>query len=81
METGIQHIIDKLEQAMLALGEKANVKPVVVSSQQMNQQTNRQTNQQKRDSNQECHIVAVVTFPMSVRSTKLSMQEKIELWL
>ena len=28
METGIQHIIDKLEQATLALGEKANVKQV-----------------------------------------------------
>ena len=27
------------------------------------------------------HIVAVVTLPMSVRNTKLSMQEKIELWL
>ena len=28
METGIQHIIDKLEQETLALGEKANIKPV-----------------------------------------------------
>ena len=39
MEMGIQHIIDKLEQAMLALGEKANVKQVGVNSQQTNQQT------------------------------------------
>ena len=46
METGIQHIIDKLEQAALALGEKANIKPVGVSSQQTNQQMNRQSNQQ-----------------------------------
>ena len=44
METGIQHIIDKLEQATLALGEKANVKQVGVSSQQTNQQT-KQSNQ------------------------------------
>ena len=49
METGIQHIIDELEQAMLALGEEANVKQVGVSSQQRNQQTkqlNQKTNQQ-----------------------------------
>ena len=49
METGIQHIIDKLEQATLALGEKANVKQVGVSSEQPNQQTkqsNQKTNQQ-----------------------------------
>ena len=39
METGIQHIIDKLEQATLVLGEKANVKQVGISSQQPNQQT------------------------------------------
>ena len=31
METGIQHIVDKLEQAALALGEKANVKQVGVN--------------------------------------------------
>ena len=49
METGIQHIIDKLEQATLAMGEKANIKKVGVSSQQPNQQTkqsNQKTNQQ-----------------------------------
>ena len=50
METGFQHIIDKLEQATLTLGEKANIKPVGVSSPQTNQQTNRQN----RNSNQEC---------------------------
>ena len=49
METGIQHIIDRLEQATLALGEKANVKQVGVSSQQTNEptkQSNQKTNQQ-----------------------------------
>ena len=49
MEMGIQHIIDKLEQATLALGEKANVKQVGVNSQQTNQptkQSNQKTNQQ-----------------------------------
>ena len=49
MEMGIQHIIDKLEQASLALGERANVKPVGVSSQQTDQPTkqlNQKTNQQ-----------------------------------
>ena len=50
METGIQHIIDKLEQATLALGEKANVKQVGVSSQQPNQQK-KQSNQKM---NQQC---------------------------
>ena len=49
METGIQHIIAKLEQATLALREKANIKQAGVSSQQPNQQTkqsNQKTNQQ-----------------------------------
>ena len=50
METGIQHIIDKLEQASLALGERANVKQVGVSSQQTNQPT-KQSNQKM---NQRC---------------------------
>ena len=44
IETGTQHIIDKLEQATLALGEKANVKQVGVSSQQT-KQSNQKTNQ------------------------------------
>ena len=49
METGIQHIIDKLEQANLVLGENSNVKQVGVSFQQPNLQTkqlNQKTNQQ-----------------------------------
>ena len=50
METGIQHIIDKLEQATLVLGEKANVKQVEVSSQQPNQQTK----QSYHKMNQQC---------------------------
>ena len=42
METGIQHIIDKLEQATLALGEKANVKQVgVVLNNRTNQRSSR----------------------------------------
>ena len=44
METGIQHIIDKLEQTSLALGERASVKQVGISSQQTNQPT-KQSNQ------------------------------------
>ena len=50
METGIQHIIDRLEQAMLVLGEKANIKQVGVSSQQQNQQTK----QSYQKTNQQC---------------------------
>ena len=47
METGIQHIIDKLEQATLVglLGENSNAKQVGVSSQQT-KQSNQKTNQQ-----------------------------------
>ena len=71
METGIQHIIDKLEQATL----------VGVS---YNKQTNKRiVNRISRIEIQikSVHIVAVVTLPTSEQSTKLSMQEKIELWL
>ena len=50
METGIQHIIDKLKQATLPLGEKANVKQVGVSS----QQPNHQTKQPSQKTNQQC---------------------------
>ena len=50
METGIQHIIDKLEQASLALGERASVKQVGVSS----QQTNQPTNQSNQKTNRRC---------------------------
>ena len=49
VEMGIRHFIDKLEQATLALGEKANVKQVGVSSRQPNQltkQSNQKTNKQ-----------------------------------
>ena len=62
METGIQHIIDKLEQATLALGETANVYPVGVSSQQTNQQKNRQSNQQNQSSNQKCSYCSCSHF-------------------
>ena len=50
METGIQHIIDKLELAVLALGEEANVKQVGVNS----QQTHHQTKQSNQKANQRC---------------------------
>ena len=52
METSIQHIIDKLEQATLVglLGENSNVKQVGVSS----QQTNQQTKQSNQKTNQRC---------------------------
>ena len=50
METGIQHIVDKLEQAALALGEKANVKQVGVNS----QPTNHQAKQSNQKANQRC---------------------------
>ena len=58
METGIQHIIDKLEQATLALGEKANIKQVGVSSQQPNQPT-KQSNQK---TNQQCSCCSGIHF-------------------
>ena len=50
MEMGIQHIIDKLEQAVLALGEKANIKQVGVNS----QPTNHQAKQSNQKVNQRC---------------------------
>ena len=46
METGIQHIVDKLEQAVLALAEGANVKQVGVNSPP--------TKQSKQKANQLC---------------------------
>ena len=39
METGIQHIVDKLEQAVLALAEGATIKQVGVNSPSQNQST------------------------------------------
>ena len=50
METGIQHIVDKLEQAVLALAEGATIKQVGVNSQSPNQPTK----QSKQKSNQRC---------------------------
>ena len=50
METGIQHIVDKLEQAVLALAEGANVKQVGVNSPPPNQLTK----QSKQKVNQLC---------------------------
>ena len=50
METGIQHIVDKLEQAVLALAEGANVKQVGVNSPSPNQPTK----QSKQKTNQRC---------------------------
>ena len=67
METGIQHIIDKLEQATISLGEKANVKQVGVSSQQPNQQT-KQLNQKKFNS---VHVAGVVISHMNALNTRL----------
>ena len=50
METGIQHIVDKLEQAVLALTKGANVKQVGVNS----PPTNQLTKQSKQKANQRC---------------------------
>ena len=50
METGIQHIVDKLEQAVLALAKGATIKQVGVNSQSPNQPTK----QSKQKSNQRC---------------------------
>ena len=50
METCIQHIVDKLEQAVLALAEGATIKQVGVNSQSLNQPTK----QSKQKLNQRC---------------------------
>ena len=50
METGIQHIVDKLEQAVLALAEGATIKQVGDNSQLPNQPMK----QSKQKSNQRC---------------------------
>ena len=58
MEMGIQHIIDKLEQAILVLGEKANVKQVGVSSQQP---TNKRSSRiRKRINNVRVAVVVII---------------------
>ena len=41
METGIQHVVDTLEQAVLALAEGATVKQVGVNSMSQNQYSKR----------------------------------------
>ena len=57
METGIQHIIDKLEQATLALGEKANVKRVEVV---LHKRTNQRSSQiRKRINNVRISVVVI----------------------
>ena len=50
METGIQHIVDKLEQAVLALAEGATIKQVGVNSPSPNQPMK----QSKQKANQRC---------------------------
>ena len=60
METGIQHIIDKLEQASLALRERASVKKVVVSSQQTNQQTKQSNQIRKRIGDVRIAVVIII---------------------
>ena len=50
METGIQHIVDKLEQAVLALAEGATIKQVRVNSPSQNQSSK----QSKPKANQRC---------------------------
>ena len=50
METGIQHIVDKLEQAVLALAEGATIKQVGVNSPSQNQSSK----QSKPKANQRC---------------------------
>ena len=50
METGIQHIVDKLEQAVLALAEGATIKQVGVNSPSQNQSSK----QSKPKANQWC---------------------------
>ena len=50
METGIQHIVDKLEQAILALAEGATIKQVGVNSPSQNQSSK----QSKPKANQRC---------------------------
>ena len=50
METGIQHTVDKLEQAVLALAEEATIKQVGVNSPYQNQSSK----QSKPKANQQC---------------------------
>ena len=72
METGIQHIVDKLEQAVLALAEGATIKQVGVNSPSQNQSSK----QSKFKTNQRCsycsgeHLVHECTKYKAVHSRK-----------
>ena len=66
METGIQHIIDKLEQATLALGEKDNVKQVGVIR---NNRTNKRNSRIRKRINSVRIAVVVIshTYALNTR--------------
>ena len=72
METGIQHIVDKLEQAVLALAEGATIKQVGVNSPSQNQSSK----QSKFKTNQRCsycsgeHLAHECTKYKTVHSRK-----------
>ena len=72
METGIQHIVDKLEQAVLALAEGATIKQVGVNSPSRNQSSK----QSKFKTNQQCsycsgeHLAHECTKYKTVHSRK-----------
>ena len=72
METGIQHIVDKLEQAILALAEGATIKQVGVNSPSQNQSSK----QSKFKTNQRCsycsgeHLAHECTKYKTVHSRK-----------
>ena len=72
METGIQHIVDKLEQAVLALAEGAVIKQVGINSQSQNTPTK----QFKSKTNHRCsycsgeHLAHECTKYKSVQSRK-----------
>ena len=72
METGIQHIVDKLEQAVLALPEGATIKQVGVNSPSQNQSSK----QSKPKTNHRCsycsseHLTHECTKYKTVNSRK-----------
>ena len=78
METGIQHIVDKLEQAVLALAEGATIKQVGVNSPSQNQSSK----QSKSKMNQRClycsgeHLAHECTKYKTVNSRKDSYATK-----
>ena len=67
METGIQHIVDKLEQAVLALAEGATIKQLGVNSQSPNQPTK----QLKQKSNQRCSYCSGEHYAHKCNNTRL----------